>query len=423
MSISKRNFLTASGLTMLGLAAGCKSEAAKATPPKTAANGLKNLTKAAPKITKSDHRARLEKAQSLMQAQGISALFLDVGPSLQYFTGVRWWRSERLTAAIIPVEGEICVVTPHFEEPSIRESLRVKADIRTWNEDENPFQRVVGFLQDKGINSGKIAIEDTVRFFAVDGIQQVSGAYDLVNGTGIVWGCRMYKSAKELALMQIATDITIAAYRHTYPQIEVGMRPSDIRQIMSEATEALGGENDFVLVLLNEASAYPHGSGTPQKVKEGGIVLMDCGASVNGYKSDISRTFVMGEPTKRQREVWNLVRDGQAKAFETAHIGTPAGKVDDAVRALYEANGFGPGYQLPGLPHRTGHGIGMEGHEKINFVHGEATPLAAGMCLSNEPGLYIMGEFGVRLEDCLYMTKDGPKYFSTPPTSIENPMG
>ncbi|MBL4870412.1 MAG: aminopeptidase P family protein [Robiginitomaculum sp.] len=428
MNISTRDFIGAGGLAAAGLALNAcgapqKTNELSAVQVKTQMSSLITMTKKAPKITKADYVARIEKAQNLMQQFGIGALILESGASLQYFTGISWWRSERLTAAVLPVVGKIGVVTPQFEEPSIRESMMVGNDVRVWNEHESPFKRVVGILKDRGVLSGKIAIEDSVRYFAVKGIQNAGRSYELVSGGPIVWGCRMYKSPKEIELMQLANNVTIAAYRFTYPKIEIGMTPRDISSLMSKATEALGANNEFSLVLLNEASAYPHGSKISQTVKDGGVVLMDCGASVNGYQSDISRTIVIGEPSKRQSEIWNLVRDGQALAFETAKLGTATGKVDDAVRKLYESKGFGPGYKLPGLSHRTGHGIGLEGHEQVNFVHGETTRLAPGMCLSNEPGLYIMGEFGVRFEDCLYMTETGSKYFTAPPVSLSNPIG
>jgi len=233
----------------------------------------------------------------------------------------------------------------------------------------------------------------------------------------------MYKSAAELALMQKANDVTIAAYRHVHENVDKGMSPSDISALMNKATRELGGSVGFSSVLLNEASAYPHGSDQPQALKAGGIVLMDCGCSVHDYESDISRTWVFGEPSEKQRAVWNTVKRGQELAMETATVGTPAGKVDDVVRAYYESDGFGPGYKTPGLSHRLGHGIGMDGHEPVNFVHGESTPLAPGMCFSNEPGIYIFGEFGVRLEDCLYITDDGPRLFTELSPSIDQPFG
>jgi len=419
MHMTKRQLIGAGGLVAL---AACSPKSVATKTAKKPTHILKSLAGNVPVINAKDHTDRIVKAQNLMRKAGIGALILEAGASLQYFTGIRWWRSERLTAAVIPADGEIGIVTPHFEEPSIRESMKVGNDVRVWNEHESPFTLLAGILSDRGIKTGKIAFEDTVRYFAVDGFQKVAPAYEVVNGAPIVWGCRMIKSAKELSLMQTANDITQAAYRYTHPKIDIGMTPADIRTIMQDATEALGGTNEFTMVLLNEASAYPHGSDTPQTVRDGSTVLMDCGANVNGYESDMSRTFVMGEPSKKQSEVWNLVRDGQALAFETAQLGTPAGQVDDAVRKLYESKGYGPGYKLPGLPHRTGHGIGLEGHEQVNFVHGEQTKLAPGMCLSNEPGLYIMGEFGVRFEDCLYMTETGPKYFSVPPKSLDAPV-
>jgi Xaa-Pro dipeptidase len=201
------------------------------------------------------------------------------------------------------------------------------------------------------------------------------------------------------------------------------MTPAEIGAIMNGATAKLGGRPEFALVLLGEASAYPHGTGKPQAVKDGEVVLMDCGCTVEGYQSDISRTFVFGEPTRRQREVWTHMRQGQQIAFETARVGVPAGRIDDAVRAYYRKLGYGPDYKLPGLSHRTGHGIGLEGHEPVNFVRGETTPLAPGMCLSDEPGIYLPGQFGIRLEDCLYMTERGPRWFSEPPPSIDKPFG
>jgi Xaa-Pro dipeptidase len=219
--------------------------------------------------------------------------------------------------------------------------------------------------------------------------------------------------------MQKAADVTIAAYRWTVPRIREGMTPAEIGALMNAATAKLGGRPEFALVLLGGAAAYPHGTAKPQRVREGEVVLMDCGCTVEGYQSDISRTFVPGRAPDEVRRVWTLMREGQNVAMRAARIGTPAGAVDDAVRTFYEREGFGPGYKLPGLSHRTGHGIGMDGHEPVNLVHGETTPLAAGMCFSNEPGIYLPGKFGVRLEDCFHMTAQGPRWFSEPPPSLD----
>lgn len=380
------------------------------------------LPGAPPAIGADEREARISKAQTLMREQGVSALLVEPGSSLVYFTGVHWSRSERLTCAIIPAEGEIGVVTPFFEEPSVRESLGVKAQVRTWQEHEDPLALVAGWLRDRKLGSGVIAIEETNRYFIVDGLKRNLPTATLKNGASIVRGCRMIKSSAEIALMQHASNITIAAYRHTIPRIEAGMRPSDIGRMMNQATVALGGDPEFALILLGEASAYPHGSGKPQAVKAGEVVLMDCGCTVEGYQADISRTLVFGEPTAKQRKVWNEVRRGQQIAFETARLGVTAGSVDDAARGHYVALGYGPDYKLPGLSHRTGHGIGLDGHEPVNLVRGEATKLAPGMCFSDEPGIYIPGEFGVRLEDCFHMTEQGPKWFSQPSVAIDRPV-
>jgi Xaa-Pro dipeptidase len=373
-------------------------------------------------ISRAERLARIARAQSLMRRLGLGAILIEPGASLTYFTGVRWGRSERLTGAVIPAQGEAIVVTPFFEEPSVRESLAIPADLRTWQEDEDPLKLVAQALRDRKVQGRPVGIEETVRFFAVDGLRKALPGARIVSGAPVVRGCRMYKSPAELALMQKAADITIAAYRHTARRIERDMTPADIGAIMNKATEALGGRPEFALVLLGEASAYPHGTGKPQQVREGEVVLMDCGCTVQGYQSDISRTFVFGEPTREQRKVWDQMRRGQQIAFEAARIGVPAGSVDDAVRRQYEAWGYGPRYRLPGLSHRTGHGIGLDGHEPVNFVHGETTRLAPGMCFSDEPGIYLPGKFGIRLEDCLYMTETGPRWFSTPPPSLDRPF-
>lgn len=411
--MNKREFLKAS------IAAGLVGATGSAC---SAGGELANITGDAVPIGVDERLARVGKAQSLMRTAGIDALLLEAGSALVYFTGVRWWRSERFTGAIIPAEGEVAFVTPYFEEPSVRESMTFGDDVRTWNEHENPFELVAGILKDRGLKGGKIAAEETVRYFIVDGVQKAAADFEVISGRDVTRGCRMYKSPAELALMQLANDVTIAAYRHVYANLDGDMLPSDISALMNEATRQLGGQPGFSMVLLNEASAYPHGTGQPQGLEEGGIVLMDCGCSVHDYESDISRTWVFGEPSARQRAVWETVRRGQDLAMETATVGTPAGKVDDVVRGFYESKGYGPGYQRPGLPHRLGHGIGMDGHEPVNFVHGEQTRLAPGMCFSNEPGIYIMGEFGVRLEDCLYMTDDGPRLFTGLSPSIDRPF-
>jgi Xaa-Pro dipeptidase len=358
-----------------------------------------------------------------MAANGIGAVLIEPGASLVYFTGSRWGRSERLTAAILPVEGDPCIVTPFFEEPRTRETLGVPAEVRVWQEDEDPLVIVAGFLRNRKLTTRPIGVEETVRYFAVDGLQRALPGTKIVSANPVVRGCRMIKTPAEIALMQLATDVTIAAYRWVHPRVEKGMRQRDVSALMDAATVKLGGDPEFSMALVGEGAAYPHGTKTPSVVAEGKIVLMDCGCTVQGYQSDVSRTFVYGAPTAEQRKVWDQVAHGQQVAFEAARPGAPAGSVDDAVRRYYTSLGYGPDYKLPGLSHRTGHGIGLDGHEPVNLVRGEKTKLAPGMCFSNEPGIYIPGGFGVRLEDCFHMTEAGPKWFSTPPRSIDAPFG
>lgn len=417
-TLSRRNVLVGAG----GLAAiGLLPSIVRAAEPDLSA--LSDITTGVARIGSAERVARLARAQALMKANGIGAVLIEPGSSLIYFTGIEWHRSERLTAAVLPVEGEPCIVTPFFEEPSVRQTLGVAADVRVWQEDEDPLALVAGFLRERKLATQTVGIEETVRYFAVGGLQRALPGANIVSANPIVRGCRMIKTPAELALMQSATDVTIAAYRWVYPRVEKGMTPRQIGQLMNAATVKLGGSPEFSLVLVGEAAAYPHGSKAPQIVADGQIVLMDCGCTVDGYQSDVSRTFVHGTASTEQRLVWDQVARGQQAALAAARIGAPAGSVDDAVRGYYQRLGYGPGYKLPGLSHRTGHGIGLDGHEPVNLVHGEKTPLAAGMCFSNEPGIYIPGKFGVRLEDCFHMTDAGPKWFSEPPRNIDAPMG
>ena len=414
--LSRRSFIgAAAGAPLAAIAAGQSLPAAPGA-------ALKSLTADAKAISRDEHHARLAKLQELMEQRKVAAFLVESGSSLEYFTGIRWARSERVTLAIIPARGEVIVVTPAFEEPSVRETLQVGGDVRPWNEHENPSERIVQGLRDRGITSGVLAVEPTVRYFIVDGLHQVSKAYDLISGDALVRACRLIKSPAELALLQVANNVTLEALRSVRTKVERGMNSADLAALVDRTTVALGGSPEFSLVLLNEASAYPHGSKQNQAVRDGSIILMDCGCEVHGYQSDISRTWVFGQANARQRKVWNTVKRGQEIALETAKPGVAAGALDDAVRAFYEREGWGPDYRLPGLPHRTGHGIGLDGHEPAYLVHGDSTPLQAGMCFSDEPGIYIPGEFGVRLEDCWVMTATGPKPFTPLAKSLDEPI-
>ena len=417
MHLDRRQLLLASGVMtavpLTGMASAAVQELKAATPS----------IPIPPPIGREERLQRLAKARALMQANDLGAIIVESGPSLDYFTGVQWSRSERLTGAVIPVSGDPIIVTPFFEKPSVEESLGVPAEIRTWNEDEEPLKLVAEFLRERGVATQRIGMEETNRFFILDKLHQQLPGAKVVSANPVVRGARMYKSASEIALMQAASDIMIAAFRDAAPKVTAGMTPGDIAALIEAATIAHGGRPLFQLVLTGEGTAYPHGTRRPQTVEKGINMLFDCGCAVHGYQSDISRSYVWGaDPTAEQRKVWDQMHRGQEIAFAAAKLGVPAGSVDDAVRKAYESWGYGPGYKLPGTSHRTGHGIGMEGHEPVNLVHGETTPLAPGMCFSNEPGIYIPGKFGVRLEDCFHMTAAGPKYFSVPPKSIDEPF-
>jgi len=376
-----------------------------------------------PPISTTERLQRLARSRELMQRNGIGAILVESGPSLDYLTGVQWWRSERLTAAVVPAHGEPIIVTPFFESPSVKESLKVTAEVRTWQEDEDPLKLIAGFLGERGVAGEPIGFEETNRFFIEDRLRKQLPKATIVSANPVIRAQRLLKSPTELALMQAANAVMLASLRYAHERTREGMTPAEIDALIAAAQKALGGNYDGGLILLGEASAYPHGSHKPQLVKRGEVVLMDCTCSVHGYQADITRTYVFGaDPTAEQRKVWDQVHRGQQVAIAAAKAGVPAGSVDDAVRRTYESWGYGPGYRLPGLSHRTGHGIGMEVHEPVYLVHGETMPLAPGMCFSDEPGLYIPGKFGVRIEDCWHMTANGPKFFTQPPPSIDRPF-
>ena len=387
-----------------------------------APSGLSTLTRDAKPIGETERLTRIARLQKLMVDAGVGATIMESGSSLDYFTGVQWRRSERTTAAMIPARGGVVIVTPAFEEPSVRETLAVPADVRPWNEHESPFERLTQALHDRGVASGPVGFEWTTRLFIVDGVLKANPALAKAPGNDLVQACRLIKSPAELALMQAANTVSLAALKHVHANIRIGMGQAEIAAMLDTATVALGGTPEFALTLLNEASAYPHGSRQRQTVRDGSTVLMHVGCTVHGYQSDITRTWVVGKPSARQKKVWETVKRGQEIALQTAKLGTSVGAIDDAVRGYYEKEGWGPGYRLPGLSHRTGHGIGLDGHEPPYLVHGDATPLAAGMCFSDEPGLYIPGEFGVRLEDCWHMTGEGPKLFTPLARSLDDPI-
>ncbi|HMV49577.1 MAG TPA: Xaa-Pro peptidase family protein [Blastocatellia bacterium] len=420
MCVDRREFLRLSaGVAGASVLAG---DDAQAAPVVKAYQQLRPLPGKAVPITDDERRARIEKAQRLMAENKIDAIYLESGSSLFYYTGVRWGNSERMFAAVIPAKGELAWITPKFEEERARELIRFGKDIRAWEEDESPYKVVAGIFKDRGIRTGRIGMEERVRFFLFDGIRQEAKHLDYVSADPVTAGCRMIKSPAEIALLQRANDITLAAFKAAAATLKEGMTQYDFGAGVRTAFSALGSSGS-ALIGFGQYTAFPHGSIQPQKLKEGDVVLMDGGCSVEGYASDITRTFVFGKPSARQREIWNLERKAQDAAFAAAKPGATCESVDAAARKVITDAGFGPDYKVPGLPHRTGHGIGLDGHEWTNFVRGNKTKLQPGMCFSDEPMIAIYGEFGIRLEDCLYITEQGPKMFTAQSPSIDQPFG
>ena len=382
---------------------------------------LKPMTDGVAPISEAERWDRIEKAQRLMKDNGLGAVFMEPGTSSFYFTGMRTWMSERMIALVIPAKGDLAWVCPKFEEDRMHEIIKFGKDIRTWEEDESPFKVVAGILKDRGLQAGKIGIEERVRYFLADGLRREAANFEFVEAVPVTAGCRMIKSPAEIALMQRANDITIVAYRAATETLKEGMTPEEFAANCRSAFRALGvsGGAD---ANFGKASASSHGSLLPQKLKEGDVVLMDGGCSVEGYQSDISRTVVFGKPTQRQRDIWNLARKAQDAGFAAAKVGVSCESVDAAARKVITDYGFGPDYKVPGLPHRTGHGIGLDGHEWTYLVRGNKRPLQPGMCFSDEPTVSIPGEFGVRHEDCMYITESGARFFTQQSPSIDNPF-
>ncbi|HXT15653.1 MAG TPA: Xaa-Pro peptidase family protein [Gemmatimonadaceae bacterium] len=383
--------------------------------------GLRPLPPVAP-IGDDERRNRIEKARRLMADNKIDAIFLEGGTSMFYFTGVHWGNSERTFGVVIPARGELAWVTPAFEEQRARELIKFSNDVRTWQEDESPYRVIAGILRDRGAGSGRIGMEERVRFFIYDGVRQELPNAQFVSATPVTAGCRMYKSSNEIALMQRANDITLRAIGVSFQMLKAGMTNQELGAIVADATKRLGGNADGALVIFGKYTAFPHGSIQPQKLRDGDVVLVDAGCTVDGYTSDITRTTVFGKPTQRQRDVWDIEKRAQSAAFAAAQIGATCESVDAAARRVITTAGFGPDYKVPGLPHRTGHGIGLDGHEWTNFVRGNTTRIEPGMCFSDEPTIAIYGEFGIRLEDCLHITPNGPKMFTPQSPSIEHPV-
>jgi Xaa-Pro dipeptidase len=374
-------------------------------------------------ITVGEYRARIAKAQRLMREQGIQALYLDTSTGLRYFTGVALELTERLHGAIIPAEGELAYLSPTFEEPKVRALLSFGDDIRCWEEHEDPTALVIETVHGKGYDSGNIAIDPATPFHIVDGLRKAGNSFNFSNASSVTAACRQCKSAAEIALMQCAMNITLEVHKAVARGLRVGMSTAEVQGFIDAAHSRLGGVPASRAVQFGEATAYPHGVPYPQTLADGDMVLIDIGCYIQGYRSDMTRSYVFGEPTPRQREIWTLERRAQQAAFDAAILGAPCENVDAAARGVIAAAGFGPGYAVPGLPHRTGPGIGMDVHEESFMVKGNMTPIQVGMCFSDEPMICIYGEFGVRLEDAIYMTEQGARWFTEPCHSVDDPFG
>ena len=391
--------------------------------PSTIRN-LKPMTDGVVPITVAERKRRIEKAQLLMEQHKIDAIFMEGTTSCFYFTGMHWGQSERTFGLVIPAKGSIAYVCPRFEEDRARELIvpDFGEEVRCWEEDESPYALIVGIVKDRGVKYNRIGIEERVRFFIADGIKKAAPGLDIVEAIPVIAGCRMYKSKAEIALLQRANDVTIEAYKAAFATIYPGMPQTELSNNITTAFRKLGYHGG-ASVQIGKYSALPHGSITPQTILEGDIVMVDGGTTCEGYESDITRTIVAGKPNQRQTAIWNIEKQAQDAAFAAIKIGATCESVDAAARAVIAAAGFGPNYKLPGLPHRTGHGIGLDGHEWTNFVKGNKTLIAQGMCFSDEPTIAIPGEFGIRLEDCVYIGEDGPHFFSKQSIAIDQPFG
>lgn len=382
---------------------------------------LRPMTDGIRPITAEERRGRIEKAQRLMRENKIGAIVLEGGSSMFYFTGTRWNAGERTFALVIPAKGELAWVVESDEKRAIHhELISTGSDVRVAQDNADSFKKLAQVLKERGAT--RVGIEERVRFAVYDGIRKEGPSLEFTSAVPVSEGCRVIKSPAEIALLQRANDITIEAYRAAFTTLREGMTNGELAINISAAFKALGTSGG-AMAIFGKYTAFPHGSIAPQKLREGDLVLIDDGVSVEGYQSDITRTVIFGKPTARQRQVWDLERKAQDAALAAANVGATCESVDAAARDVITKGGFGPGYKVPGLPHRTGHGIGLDGHEWTNLVKGNKTKIQPGMCFSDEPTIAIYGEFGVRLEDCMYITESGARMFTKQSPAIDQPFG
>jgi len=426
--LSRRRFLSTSAVAAALPAFSAtysNAQASSAEPGLPAAlAALKSRRVEAQPITLAEREKRFERAQELMRAEKIDAIVLIGGTSLVYFTGIRWWNSERLFVCVLPSKGAPFYVCPAFEEERAREQMKEapagkNSKVYTWQEDENPYPLVAQGLKDLGLIGGRLGIEERVTFVFSDGVRRAAPGFETVSATPVTAGCRAVKSAAELKLMQLANDVTLSVYEAAWKSVGPGITNARVSEWIGAAYERVGFPGD-ASCQVDAFSALPHGSVQPQVLKEGSLVLIDDGCTVEGYQSDISRSFVIGKATDKMKQVFEVVHRAQAAALAAARPGVACGAVDAAARKVIDEAGFGPGYAH--FTHRVGHGIGMDGHEWPYLVKGNATLLQPGMTFSDEPGIYLRGEFGVRLEDDMYITADGAKLFTPQSHSLEEPF-
>ena len=383
--------------------------------------GLKPMISDVVPIGDEERRRRIDKARRLMAGAKLDAVIIEGGTSLVYFTGVNWGLSERTFLWVLPAKGEPGWIAPKFEEDRAREQVRFGTDVRTWEEDEDPFRLIVQMLDDRGLRTGRIGLEEKTRFFVFDGLRRAGAGFEYLSADPVTAGSRMIKSPAEIALMQKAMDITVAAYRAVFALIREGMTKSEFGALGQAAHRALGVTGGLSAE-FGEHSSLPHGSIKPRALRSGDNIQTDGGCGVEGYRSDISRALAFGKPTDKYRRLWDLEKKAQEAAFRAAKPDAPCEAVDAAARKVLTDAGLGPDYKVPGLPHRTGHGIGMDGHEWTYLVRGNKRPMKPGMCFTNEPMIIVPGEFGIRLEDCFYMTEDGARWFTKPSPSLDQPF-
>ena len=433
--LSRRNFMwltsAAAGVSVTRVSAQrgrSGDSAAGPVPPSIAA--LTSMRDRARPITVDERRARIERAKKIMADQKLDAILLAGGTSLNYFTGIRWGNSERLFAVVIPKVGAPYIVTPAFEEDRTREQLAlgplVHTDVAIWQEDESPFEKVAQGLKDRGIAAGRIGIEETSKFVFADSIAGAAPALHVTSASPVTAGCRMIKDAHEIELMRLASQVTLTCYEAVFKALQPGMTQNDVSSLIGAGYGRLGFPG-FASIQVGEYTALPHGSITPQTIREGTIIMIDDGCTVEGYQSDITRTFVLGKATDKMKKVFDIVHQAQDAALKAARPGVALEAIDAAGRKVVVDNGYGPGFKY--FSHRLGHGMGMDGHEwpylvKNNMFGWEkAVKLQPGMVFSDEPGIYIKGEFGVRLEDDMHITENGAELFTPQSPSIEEPFG